>query len=133
DTKRRSDLIVILSAAKDLKPVASGDEVLRYAQDDGSYSHLPIALARSASGIFSIAGTLNTPDATRTISPPHTRSQLQKQKLMVRRAMRAVPSSHWPSLAPRTNSELSDTVGCGQRMPVAWPEPTPITMSATVT
>jgi hypothetical protein len=25
---------VILSAAKDLMPVASGDEVLRYAQDD---------------------------------------------------------------------------------------------------
>ena len=33
----------------------------------------------------------------------------------------------------RTNSVLSETVGCGQRMPVAWPEPTPITMSATVT
>jgi len=89
--------------------------------------------ARIASGIFSISGTLNTPDATRTISPPQIKSQLQKQKLMVRRAMRAVPSSHWPSLAPRTNSVLSDTVGCGQRMPVAWPEPTPITMSATVT
>ena len=29
-----------------------------------------------------------------TISPPHTRSQVQKQKLTVRRAMRAVPSSH---------------------------------------
>ncbi len=27
-------LSVILSAAKDLMPVASGDEVLRYAQDD---------------------------------------------------------------------------------------------------
>jgi hypothetical protein len=26
---------VILSAAKDLMPVASGDEVLRFAQDDG--------------------------------------------------------------------------------------------------
>jgi hypothetical protein len=27
---------VILSEAKDLTPVASGDEVLRFAQDDGS-------------------------------------------------------------------------------------------------
>ena len=99
----------------------------------GSRSQRPITLARCASGILSTSGILNTPDATSTISPPQTRSQLQKQKLMVRRAMRALPSSHWPSFAPRTNSVESDIVGCGQRMPVAWPEPAPITMSATVT
>ena len=34
-----------------------------------------------ASGILSTSGTLNTPEATRTISPPHTRSHEQKQKL----------------------------------------------------
>jgi hypothetical protein len=28
-------LIVILSEAKDLMPVVSGDEILRFAQDDG--------------------------------------------------------------------------------------------------
>src|SRR5262249_54251438 len=94
----------------------------------GDSPQRPITCARTASGILSMSGTLNPPDATRPISPPHIRSQLQKQKLSVRRAIRAVPSSHWPNFAPRTNSVLSDTVGCGHRMPVAWPEPAPITM-----
>jgi hypothetical protein len=89
----------------------------------GYSPHRPITLSRIAAGILSISGTLNTPEATRTISPSQIRSQLQKQKLTVRRATRAVPSSHWPSLAPRTNSVLSDTVGCGQRMPWRGPSP----------
>jgi hypothetical protein len=39
--------IVILSVAKDLMPVASGDEVLRYAQDDRMLPMTKIAEFRS--------------------------------------------------------------------------------------
>ena len=88
--------------ARQIEDQALRDGSLRAAPSDDGVGALafqrPIAFARIASGIFSTSGTLNTPEATRTISPPQTRSQLQKQKLMVRRAMRAVPSSHWPSL-----------------------------------
>jgi hypothetical protein len=36
DRVDRDPTAVILSAAKDLMPVASGDEVLRFAQDDSN-------------------------------------------------------------------------------------------------
>ena len=42
---------VILSAAKDLTPIASGDEVLRFAQDD-SLPEPNRVIARSAIGTF---------------------------------------------------------------------------------
>jgi hypothetical protein len=40
-------LTVILSAAKDLMPVANGDEVLRFAQDDKSYFFVPSTTSAS--------------------------------------------------------------------------------------
>jgi hypothetical protein len=43
---------VILSAAKDLMPVASGDEVLRYAQDDRKLNeHHTVLAMRVSAGI----------------------------------------------------------------------------------
>ena len=94
----------------------------------------PITLSRIASEPRASSGTLKTPEATRTISPPH--DQIAAAEAEIDRAARDARAAFEPlpePAPPRTNSVLSDTVGCGQRMPVAWPEPRPITMSATVT